>query len=292
MVMNTSFQISRRQLMQGMTAGIGMFTVRDGSLFAEERFAPSLQRITLAQVVSTADIGHNLATAHRVIKQAQQDKAGWVLFPELFLTGTYNGNRFRQEEVAKAFDEIAKRCAEAKVIGLIGTGWTEAGKTYNQVRVVDTQGNLVGAYAKTCLTYNDATEFSGGPLQLTHTAGDVCFGALICNDLWVTPGFSDGPNPHLALKQARAGAQVVFHAVGSGNTQQHREYHESTQQAHAMESKCPVVTVNGFMPPEVNCTGGVIGTDGRRTAELPRDREAIETVEFTPAPLNRVLGGD
>jgi predicted amidohydrolase len=44
---------------------------------------------------------------------------------------------------------------------IIGTGWMEAGKAYNQIRVVDAEGNLVGAYAKTCLTYNDATEFSG-----------------------------------------------------------------------------------------------------------------------------------
>jgi predicted amidohydrolase len=294
--MNTALSFSRRQLLQGVSAGVGLLVGRQRNVWLlgdEPRGAAAAPlRITLAQVASTEDVPHNLATAQKVFEQAKNDKAGWILFPELFLTGTYNGNRFSQKPVASAFDVIAKLCAQARVVGLIGTGWTEADKTYNQVRVVNAKGILVGAYAKTCLTYGDATEFSPGPLQLTHAVGGVRFGTLICNDLWVTPGFSDGPNPHLARQQARAGAAVIFHAVGSGNTQQHRKYHESTQTAHAIEAQCPIVSVNGFMPPEVNCTSGVIGADGQRTAELPRDREAIETVEFTPAPQKRVIPAD
>ena len=52
------------------------------------------------------------------------------------------------------------------MIGLIGTGWNENGKDYNQVRVVDAQGELVSVYAKTCLTYGDAKEFAPGPISM------------------------------------------------------------------------------------------------------------------------------
>ena len=107
-------------------------------------------------------------------------------------------------------------------------------------------------------------------------------GVLICNDLWVTPGYSDGPNPHLTLKQARAGAQVIFHHIHSGSGQRHRAYHESNHFVRAAEAKCPIVAVNAFTPPEVNATSGVVGTDFRHLVALPRDREVIQTVEFLP----------
>ncbi|MBG88097.1 MAG: hypothetical protein CMO80_14505 [Verrucomicrobiales bacterium] len=35
------------------------------------------------------------------------------------------------------------------------------------------------------------------------------FGTLICNDQWVTPGFTDGPNPHLTLQQKKAASGAV-----------------------------------------------------------------------------------
>jgi predicted amidohydrolase len=107
-------------------------------------------------------------------------------------------------------------------------------------------------------------------------------GVLICNDLWVTPGFTDGPNPHLTLQQARAGAQVIFHHIHSGSDQRYRAYHESNQFVRAVEAKCAIVAVNAFTAPEVNATSGVVGTDFRHLVALPRDREVIQTVEFVP----------
>ena len=58
------------------------------------------------------------------------------------------------------------------------------------------------------------------------------------------PRYTDGPNPYLTLKQAKAGAQVIFHAVNSGGDQMYRNYHESNQTLRASEAKCPIVTVN------------------------------------------------
>ena len=244
--------------------------------------ARKAQRITLAQVVSTADIAYNLAKAKAVFEQAGREQAGWVMFPELFLTGTHNGNQFRQAEVAPAFAQVQEWCRRQRVIGLIGTGWNEGAKNYNQIRIVDADGKLLSVYAKTCLTYSDAKEFAPGPISLVHSAGGLKFGTLICNDLWVTPGFSDGPNPHLSLKQVKAGAQVIFHAIGSGSDQRYRSYHESNLLTRAAEARCPIVAVNGFMAPEVNATSGVVGPAFSYLAALARDREVVQTVEFTP----------
>jgi len=99
----------------------------------------------------------------------------------------------------------------------------------------------------------------------------------------VTPGFSDGPDPHLSLQAARLGAQVIFHHVNSGGDQRYRGYHESNHFTRAAEARCPIVAINAFAPPEVNATSGVVGTAFQHLAVLPRDREMIQTVTFVPA---------
>lgn len=283
--MNHPANESRRSFIAGSLAGAaaGMASVALAEQPQPSGRQPGPQRVTLAQVTTKGDIAFNLAKAESVFAQAEKERAGWVLFPELFLTGTHSGNRYRQSDVAPAFAQMQAWCRQYQVIGLIGTGWNENGNDYNQVRVVDAQGKLLSVYAKTCLTYGDAKEFAPGPISIMHTAGGIKFGILICNDLWVTPGFSDGPNPHLTLKQAKAGAQVIFHAVGSGSDQRYRSYHESNLLTRAVEAKCPIVVVNGFRPSSVNATSGVVGTNFRYLDALPRDREVIKTVEFTPA---------
>lgn len=250
------------------------FAVSDDSLKAE--------RITLAQLLVTRNVARNLERMTSAIAQAKSDKAGWIFFPEGMLSGYYGG--FRQAEVEEAFKQIQVQCQDAGLIGLIGTCWQEdAAKPHNEIRIVDRNGQTVSRYAKTCLTYGDAKQFAAGDFPLVHEVGGLKIGTLICNDLWVTPGYSDGPNPHLTLKQARAGAQVIFHAVSSGADPRYRAYHESNQALRAAEAGCPIVSVNSAVENgEGNCTSGVILPTMEYACMLPRKGEAVETVEFTP----------
>jgi len=272
---------SRRDFLIGM-AGLALDGVVASGYYATSKAvsnAAKAQRITLAQVIVTRNVKQNLVKARAVFDHAKKDGAGWVLFPEGFLSGYYA--EFRQEEVAPAFAELQDLCRECRVIGLIGSGWKEKGKTYDQIRIVDATGKLVGQYAKTCLCYNESG-FTAGGFPMLHVVGGIKFGTLICNDLWVTPGFSDGPDPHLTLRISKAGAQVIFHAVNSGNNLNLRPYQESNLLIRAWEAKCPIVAVNALTPPSSNVTSGVVGANFKYVATLPRDREVIETVEFIP----------
>ena len=238
------------------------------------------QRVALAQLVVTRKVAENLAKARTAFQQARKDGAQWIIFPEGFLSGYYSG--FVQAEVAAAFAEIRRLCRELGIVGLIGTCWKESGRTSNQIRIVGPTGQLIGRYAKTCLCY-DELDCTAGGFPFVFDARGIRFGTLICNDLWVTPGFSDGPDPHLSLKIARAGAQVIFHAVNSGHNLDYRTYHESNLAVRAAEAKCPIVTVNAYSPPEVNARSGVVGPGFRYLAALPPDRELVRTLEFIPA---------
>lgn len=237
-------------------------------------------RITIAQLsVSKNDIGANLAAMEEAFHQAAREKADWIIFPEGMLSGYHAG--FDQEEVASAFTQCQDLCKQYELTGLIGTCWKEGGKTYNQIRIVGADGKFIGAYAKRCLTYGDARWAEPGTSDLVFESMNTPFGTLICNDLWVTPGFTDGPNPHLTLKQAKAGAKVIFQAINSGSSQKYRAYHESNLFTRAAEAKIPIVTCNAFTEPAVNATSGVVGRNFEFLTSLPRDREAIQTVEFT-----------
>src|SRR5262245_8725811 len=271
----------RREFVQNaaaLAAGGAIWT--QGGRAEENAAATRPRRATLAQVAVHKNVEQNLVSARRAIEQALAEKGEFVLFPEMFLTGY--ARDLHQEEAAAGMEEIAQMCRKFSVMALVGTAWKEEDKTFNQVRIIDATGALAGVYAKKCLTYGDAKLVSAGTTPLVFPVGGLTAGVLICNDLWVTPGYTDGPNPHLTLKQARAGAQVIFHHINSGNGQNYRAYHESNQFVRAAEAKCPIVAVNAFTPPEVNATSGVVGTDFRHLVALPGDREAIQTVEFLP----------
>jgi predicted amidohydrolase len=250
--------------------------------FAQDRAPAAAQRVTLAQILVGRKVDENLKRMRSAFEQAKKDQAGWILFPEGALSG-YTG-AFDAKQVEAAFVEVRGLCKDAGVVGLIGTCWKEeAEKPHNQIRVVDRNGGLVSRYAKTCLTYGDAKEYAPGGYPLVHEAGGLKFGTLICNDLWVTPGFTDGPNPHLTLQQARAGARAIFHAVNSGTDPKYRAYHESNQALRAAEARCPIVTVNAAsLTGELNCASGIVLPTAEHGRILPRKGEAVETLEFTP----------
>jgi NAD+ synthase len=273
--------MQRREFLQNASAiAVGAAVWPHRVQAAESAATAHRRRATLAQVVVHKNVAQNLVNARCALEQAAAEKSEFVLFPEMFLTGS--ARDFQQSEAAAGMAEIAELCRKFAVTALVGTAWKEEDKTFNQVRIVDATGAPAGVYAKKCLTYGDAKMVTAGTTPLVFSLADLTVGILICNDLWVTPGYTDGPNPHLTLKQARAGAQVIFHHIFSGNDQRHRAYHESNHFVRAAEAKCPIVAVNAFSAPEVNATSGVIGTEFQHLVALPRDREAIQTVEFLP----------
>lgn len=271
--------MDRRGLLQNVAAIVGGAAWLRSGQASETIAAERPRRATLAQVVVHKNVEQNLANARRAFEQAGREKADFVFFPEMFLTGGVRD--FRPDEAAAGMAEIAGLCRRFAVTGLVGTGWKEQDKLFNQVRIIDATGALVGVYAKKCLTYGDAKMVSPGETPLVFSVDGLTAGVLICNDLWVTPGFTDGPNPHLTLQQARAGAQVIFHAVNSGSNAKYREYHESNLKVRSAEAKCPIVIVNAAADEPINCASGVV-VDFEYVKALPTKGEVIETVTFQP----------
>jgi predicted amidohydrolase len=268
---------TRRELLKLAAVGAASLQLPGQARAETNEIEP--QRVTLVQLNSAKDLDANAAKAKAAIVQAIQEQARWILFPEMFLTGYTD--KFDQSRLEKVLAELATLCRSGHVVGLIGTGWKEQGKCLNSVRIIDPESSTIGEYNKICLAHGDA-RYSPKECPLVHKLGGLKIGVVICNDLWVTPGSSTGPDPRLTWQEAQAGAQVIFHSISSGTSQVHRAYHESNHLLRAWEANCDIVAVNTFRPPEINVTSGVIGPDFHYRATLPRDREVVRTVTFVP----------
>ena len=69
---------------------------------------PASQRVTLAQIFVTRDVGQNPEHIRAAFAQAERERAQWVFFPEGALSGYYDG--FKQDELAPAFAEVKELC--------------------------------------------------------------------------------------------------------------------------------------------------------------------------------------
>ncbi len=250
----------------------------------ESRKESSPRELTVAgfQMLVSKDVQVNEKAIHRAIDQAAGVKADFLLTPEGSLSGYYP--HFDQAVVAAAVQRIVQHAKESRVGLLLGTCYKEREKDtwapdpsvehqefcYDQVRVYAPSGEYLGFHAKilrcSSLRHPGAGEmkdYVGGPIR-TFVWNGICFGALICNDLWATPGFTTTPNPYLAWGLREMGAQVIFHSINSGPVPFYRPYHESNQSLWAVGLNIPIVSVNAANPngAPVNCRSGVVGPDG------------------------------
>jgi predicted amidohydrolase len=264
--------------------------VREASA-AEPRRQSSPHELTVAgfQMIVSKDVEANEHALRRAIDQAASVKADFLLTPEGSLSGYYPD--FDRTVVAAAVQRVAQHAKESRVGLLLGTCYKEmeedvpsfaakrwgspAGQheyCYDQVRVYTPSGEYLGAHSKILLCsslYHPGTgeikNFVTGTLR-TFTWDGICFGVLICNDLWATPGFTSSPNPYLAWRLKTMGAQIIFHAVNTAGTPAlFRPYHESNQNLWAISLNVPIVTTNANDNVTAsNCRAGVVDSAGER----------------------------
>ena len=237
------------------------------------------------------DVAQNEKRILQAVELAAAQGSDFLLTPEGSLSGYYAG--FDSQEVASAVERVADRAREATVGLALGTCYKQFEEgveyCYNQVRVYAPEGNYLGSYAKIlrCSSLShpgtgEMTEYVEGRLR-TFDWNGVRISALICNDLWATPGYTVMPNPYLPWKLKQLGAQVLFHAIYSGHHQRNRAFHESSVDLWAYALKMPIVEVNAleYSDKPINASSGLVGPDGTRDLVVPDVGEQFFTCEIT-----------
>jgi len=250
---------------------------------------PGKLRVSGVQMTVTKDVAANEARIVRAIEQAAGDEADFLLTPEGSLSGYWAG--FDRAEVAEATDRLVAHARAAGVGLALGTCYKELKRDqercYNQVRIYTPAGELLGWHAKilrcTSLDHpgtGEMTDYVEGELR-TFQHGGVTFGALICNDLWATPGYTTMPNPYLPWQLRRMGAQLILHAVNSGRDLRNRPFHESSVALWCQALGMHVVEVNASRGDDpVNARSGVVGPDGEWVVMAAETGEAQFTCDI------------
>lgn len=246
-------------------------------LCQENTSAGQTLRVAGLQMNVTSSIPENKAKILAGIRKAASGKATFLVTPEGSLSGYRS--KFDQKELLAALKEVLSSAKELKVGLLLGTCFkNDVGKCFNQVRIYSPEGEFIGAHSKILVCSpidepgtGEMLEYEQGVLQ-TFLWNNIRFGALVCNDLWATPGYTTISNPYLPLRLKEMGAAVIFHSINSGTNQFYRKFHESSAELWALNLKIPIMEVNAAparQSDKVNAQSGLIDLDGLRAVIVP-----------------------
>lgn len=198
----------------------------------------------------------------RIINLIERCDSEFIVFPAMSLTG-YN-NDFSDSRTAEAWKEISTACRKSYTTALVGTGARSEGHTFIQTRIFGDDGKVLGTHEKLVPTEEDRSWVRAGEELRTFSVGELSFGCLIGNDLWVAPGFGPYHDPRLSYQLGQKGTRVIFHSACTGTDPAYSEYYESNLRLRAREANAYIVTIN--TTPEdggtLNVPSGVMGPEG------------------------------
>lgn len=208
----------------------------------------------------------------RILDKIKTCDCDFLLFPELSLTG--DESEVSDSVLQESWEQIAAACRVSYVTGIVGTGSRANGKAHIQSRIFSDEGEVLGTHEKLVPTESDRSWCYPGAELRHFEHGDLSFGCLIGNDLWVAPGFGPYTDRRLSYQLGQRGVQVIFHSNQSGTDAQYAEYYAANLRLRARESRCYIVTVNAADPNgAVNVPSGVVGPDGEWLVRCPATGE-------------------
>lgn len=254
-----------------------------------------------------ADCLYNTARICKGIKEAYDQNAKIIVFPELSITGYTCGDLFWQEALLKeAKHQLIHILARTKgndALVFVGLPWEKDDKLYNVAAVIS-DGRLLGLVPKRHLpNYNEFYEarhftpgntqvewvkFEGRPVPFgTNLLFDcefpkgLCVAAELCEDLWA-------PNPP-STAHALAGANVIVNLSASDEITGKKSYRESLIAGQSARLLCGYIYANaGTGESTQDLVFGahdIIAENGHILAES--DRFANEAI-YTELDINRL----
>jgi NAD+ synthase len=170
-------------------------------------------KIAFAQMnPSVGDLDGNMRKLIAACGEAQRLGADLVVFPELYLTGYPPEDLVLKPAFQAAtrarLEQLAAELAGGPAV-LTGTIWTEGGKLYNAVALLD-EGRIAAVRTKVDLpnygVFDEKRVFASGPLPGPILFRGVKIGVPICEDIW-----SDEVTECLA----ECGAEILISINGS-----------------------------------------------------------------------------
>lgn len=207
--------------------------------------------------IRVADCDNNKKEIVRLIKQAYDNKASIVVFPELCITGYTCGDLFLQsvllQSAKNALVSIAKETADMDIVSVVGVPVAVGAALYNCAAVIS-QGKIIALVPKSNIpNYSEFYELrhftpgtdctaviDGYIVPICTKAVFTCtdcpeftFGAELCEDLWVAN------SPSVAL--AQGGAKIILNLSASDEVIGKPKYRQSLVEMQSAKLICGYV---------------------------------------------------
>jgi NAD+ synthase len=243
---------------------------------------PDRLAIAIAQLNPiVGDIAGNAGKARAARAQATAAGAELIVFSELFICGYPPEDLVLkpalQAACRGAIESLAGDTADGGPAMLIGTPWTEAGRLYNAIALLDA-GRIAGLRFKVDLpnygVFDEKRLFSPGPMPGPVNFRGVRLGVPICEDIW-------GPEPVECI--AETGGEIILVPNGSPYRRGVIDERLSVAVARVNDAHLPLVYVNQVGGQDELVFDGasfVLDADLTPGAQLPAFREDIATVMF------------
>jgi len=204
-----------------------------------------MSKIAVAQIQSSIVKEENLRTALALIKEAKNQAAEIIAFPE-FLMAFSPANQSAEElsELAESVDgpfiNSLRETAKAVSVSVVATIYeisSVPNRVYDSAVWIDAAGQVVSVYRKLHLYdafgFKESNKFyPGEDLTVPVKSGESRFGMMICYDLRF---------PEMARMLALLGANVIVAPSGWVQGDLKLEHWQTMVKARALENGCYVV---------------------------------------------------
>ncbi len=210
--------------------------------------------------LKVANTTYNTERILELLSDAEEKGAGFILFPELAITGYSCGDLFYQEHLYQsqlsALDTICRATSNKKVTVILGCYLRIENNLYNCAVLIQ-NGSIKGAVPKMFLPnskeFYEARWFAAGAqlakhrktitvlgreipfghLIFTDDQSELSVGMEICEDLWLPVS----PGAQLALN----GAHILFNPSASNDTVGKADYRRNLVTVESARSNCGYV---------------------------------------------------
>lgn len=210
--------------------------------------------------LKVANTEYNADRIIALLKDGEEKGAGFLLFPELAITGYSCGDLFYQEHLyqsqLEALDKICRATTAMNVTAILGCYLRIENNLYNCAAIIQ-RGSIKGLVPKMFLPnskeFYEARWFAGGlelskrrttvtvlgrqvpfgSLLFSDRQAELSIGVEICEDLWLPVS----PGSQLALN----GAQILFNPSASNDTVGKADYRRNLVAVESARSNCGYV---------------------------------------------------
>ncbi|RZK75969.1 MAG: carbon-nitrogen hydrolase family protein [Pedobacter sp.] len=225
-------------------------------------------KIAVASPPFPKSITEGLYWLRKLVKEAAQQKAEIICFPESYLPG-YPGMGYPEEErtaeiLQTALDEVAQVAAEQAIAIIIPMDWHTDDGLLNVAFVISGNGEVLGNQSKNQLDPSEEQYWIPGTQRQLFEVNNTKFGITICHE-----GFR---YPESVRWAAQNGAQIVFHPQYTGSNTAgnkltewgHKDnpYYEKATMMRALENTIYVASSN-FASLYSDSASAVIDPDGK-----------------------------